>query len=373
MKRHMRRMLSSLLVLVLSFGMLLNVQAETIQEKQEKAAELEKQKKQTEEEKATLTEKLNDILASMKDTEEKKTKKEEEIDAAEEKLTQAKIDEDNQYQSMKKRIVFMYENGNVRFFEILLDSKTITDFLNKAEYVSEISKYDREMLKEFQATVKKVEEQEAALKKEYEELSALQTELSNQEAEVNKLLEDTDTKLADLESQIGENAAELEQMIKEAKEAEEKRKQAAAAAAGSSATWVKPGASVVSGNGTFAHPCPSGYITSYFGEYRSPSDPAHKGMDFGTNGQAVPTYAAADGTVVIAGWSNSAGNWVVINHGNGIVTKYMHHSALCVTAGQKVTKGQQLGLTGTTGNSTGVHLHFQVEVNGKAVDPRTYL
>ena len=111
----------------------------------------------------------------------------------------------------------------------------------------------------------------------------------------------------------------------------------------------------------------------YFGEYRSPSDPAHKGMDFGTNGQAVPTYAAADGTVIIAGWSNSAGNWVVINHGNGIVTKYMHHSALCVTAGQKVTKGQQLGLTGTTGNSTGVHLHFQVEVNGKAVDPRTYL
>ena len=309
----------------------------------------------------------------MKDTEEKKTKKEEEIDVAEEKLTQAKIDEDNQYQSMKKRIVFMYENGNVRFFEILLDSKTITDFLNKAEYVSEISKYDREMLKEFQATVKKVEEQEAALKKEYEELSALQTELSNQEAEVNKLLTDTDTKLADLESQIGENAAELEQMIKEAKAAEEKRKQAAAAAAGSSAAWVKPGESVVSGNGTFAHPCPSGYITSYFGEYRSPSDPAHKGMDFGTNGHPFPTYAAADGTVVIAGWSNSAGNWVVINHGNGIVTKYMHHSALCVTAGQKVTKGQQLGLTGTTGNSTGVHLHFQVEVNGKAVDPRTYL
>ena len=96
-------------------------------------------------------------------------------------------------------------------------------------------------------------------------------------------------------------------------------------------------------------------------------------MDFGTGGQAVPTYAAAAGTVVIAGWSNSAGNRVVINHGNGLVTKYMHHSALCVSAGQTVSKGQQIGLTGTTGNSTGVHLHFQVEVNGVAVDPRTYL
>ena len=371
MKGRMRRVFSALLALTLGSGMLMNAEAATIQETQEKATELEQQKNQAEQQKTDLTNQLNDILAKMKEAEEKKSKKEEEISQKEEELTAVKIEEDNQYQSMKKRIVFMYENGNVQFLEILMSSRGISDFLNKAEYVSEISEYDRNMLKEFQATVKTVEEQEASLKKEYEELSTLQTELTNQQTQVNQLLAETNTKLADLEAQIGENVTQLNQLLQEAQAAAERQKQAQAAK--STTTYVQPGASVITGNGTFTHPCPTGYITSYFGEYRSASDPAHKGMDFGTGGQAVPTYAAADGTVVIAGWSNSAGNWVVINHGNGLVTKYMHHSALCVSAGQKVTKGQQIGLTGNTGASQGVHLHFQVEVNGTAVDPRNYL
>ncbi len=96
-------------------------------------------------------------------------------------------------------------------------------------------------------------------------------------------------------------------------------------------------------------------------------------MDFATGGAKVPTYAAADGKVVIAGWSESAGNWVVIDHGGGLVTKYMHHSSLTVRPNQTVKKGQQIGVTGNTGYSSGVHLHFQVEVNGTAVDPMDYL
>ena len=95
-------------------------------------------------------------------------------------------------------------------------------------------------------------------------------------------------------------------------------------------------------------------------------------MDFAAN-TGVPTYEAADGTVLYAFYSDSAGNWVVINHGNGLVTKYMHHSAIYVSAGQYVTKGQQIGAVGSTGWSTGPHLHFQVEVNGMAVNPRNYL
>ena len=130
---------------------------------------------------------------------------------------------------------------------------------------------------------------------------------------------------------------------------------------------------MVSGNTQFTNPCPgASYISSEFGEYRDPSDPSHKGMDFAAN-TGVPTYAAADGTVLYAFYSDSAGNWVVINHGNGLVTKYMHHSAIYVSAGQYVTKGQQIGAVGSTGWSTGPHLHFQVEVNGVAVNPRNYL
>jgi murein DD-endopeptidase MepM/ murein hydrolase activator NlpD len=357
----------------------MNVHATTIKEAQEKADELEAEKKKTEEEKAALTQQLNAILADMQKTEAKLREKEAEIDAIEAELVQAKIDENNQYEDMKKRIRFMYENGNVQLIELLFDSENITEFLNKADYVSSISGYDREMLEEFQAIVKQIEEQEAILKAEYEELSAIQAELASQQAQVQSLLNKAKAKLDDLDEQIGENAKELERLLEEARIAEEKRKAAEAAAAnkdkgnGGGSTTVTPGPSVVTGSGDFTHPCPSGYITSYFGEYRSPSDPSHKGMDFGTNRKAAPTYAAADGTVVIAGWSNSAGNWVVINHGNGIVTKYMHHSALCVSAGQRVTKGQQIGMTGTTGWSSGIHLHYQVEVNGVPVNPMNYL
>ena len=128
---------------------------------------------------------------------------------------------------------------------------------------------------------------------------------------------------------------------------------------------------VVSGSGQFTNPCPGAVISSTFG-YRDFDGAFHKGLDLAA-GEGTPTYAAADGTVVIAGWSDSAGNWVVINHGNGLTTKYMHHSALCVTAGQTVVKGQQIGYVGNTGNSFGAHLHFQVESGGVAVDPLGYL
>ncbi|MDD2979495.1 MAG: peptidoglycan DD-metalloendopeptidase family protein [Hespellia sp.] len=371
-----KKIISMAMVLMLSAGMAFNANATTIDEAQQKANELEEQKKAAEAEKNSLSDQLNTITAQMTETKEKLDTKEAEIQKAEDDLTAAKLDEHEQYESMKKRIKYMYENGNTHLIEVLLDSKDISDFLNKAEYVTQISEYDRNMLVQFQELRKSIEEQEAQLQSEYAELESLQNELVGKQQEVQTVLEAKNTQIADLESQIGENAANLQKLLDDAAAAEERQKQAAAAAAAASSgsgSYTAAGPSVVSGNGEFTHPCPSGYITSYFGEYRSPSDPAHKGMDFGTGGQAVPTYAAADGYVVIAGWSNSAGNWVVIDHGNGIVTKYMHHSALCVSAGQSVSKGQQIGLTGTTGNSSGVHLHFQVEVNGTAVDPRNYL
>ena len=124
--------------------------------------------------------------------------------------------------------------------------------------------------------------------------------------------------------------------------------------------------------GIFANPCPGAVITSTFG-YRTYDNSFHKGLDLGTGSENIPTYAADAGTVIVAGWSDTAGNWVVIDHGNGLVTKYMHHSAIYVEAGQHVEKGQQIGLSGTTGDSSGNHLHFQVEENGVAVDPEPYL
>lgn len=93
----------------------------------------------------------------------------------------------------------------------------------------------------------------------------------------------------------------------------------------------------------------------------------------GTGAENIPTYAADAGTVTFAGYSESAGNYIIIDHGDGLVTKYMHHTENYMTVGQTVEKGQQIGLSGTTGDSTGNHLHFRVEENGIAADPLIYL
>ena len=328
--------------------------------------------------------------------------KEEQIESAENELVEAKVTENNQYESMKKRIKYMYENGNVEFIEIILSAENISDFLNKTEYVTKISEYDRDMLVEFQKTVEQVQKKEEELRAEYEELSALQTTLSEKRASVETLLSNKNIQIANLESEIGENAKVLQQLIAEAQEAERRQKEAEAAqlaaqqqamnnnagqnnqiqepsggssTGGSTSGGVMPPSSdnVVSGSGYFTHPCPGmTYQSSYFGEIREFEVGGHKGHDYAAP-EGTPTYAAAAGTVLIANYSTSAGNWVVIQHDNGLVSKYMHHSALTVSAGQRVEKGQQIGYVGSTGQSTGPHLHFQVELNGVAVNPSNYM
>lgn len=128
--------------------------------------------------------------------------------------------------------------------------------------------------------------------------------------------------------------------------------------------------------GEFANPCPGSTITSLFGRREAPIAGAttyHKGLDMGTGAYNIPTYAAKAGTVVFVGEAGACGNMITIDHGDGLVTKYMHHAAVFVKEGDTVEQGQQIGLSGTTGNSTGNHLHFQVEENGVAVDPLRYL
>lgn len=377
MNRRKRSLISVCLVMALSLGMAFNANANTVEEAEKKANELEEQKKATEKEKESLAVKLNTIISEMNDAREKLNKKQEEIQKAEDDLVKAKIEENDQYSSMKMRIKYMYENGNSQFIEILVSSKDIGDFLNKAEYVSKISQYDRNMLEQFQDTVKKVEEQEAALKKEYTELKGLQDQLIAKQNEVQTLLNNKNVQLADLDKQIGDNASALKQLLKEAEEQRQKQleqeKAAQQQAQNNGGGGYRPPSTgpVVSGTGEFTNPCPAGVLSSPFG-YRDFDASFHNGIDLAAP-EGTPTYAAADGTVIMAEWSNSAGNWVVINHGNGLTTKYMHHTALAVTAGQTVVKGQQIGYVGNTGNSFGAHLHFQVEVNGKPVDPQRYL
>lgn len=381
MKKYKRSIISGVLVLTMSMGMVLHVQATTIEEVQQMADQLDEEKNSAEAEKTALTDQLNQILEEMNIAQKKLVNKQEEIKLAEQEFVQAKVDENTQYQSMKKRIKYMYEVGNAQFIEVLMNSENMGDFLNNVEYVNQLSEYDRERLVDFRKIRNEVEEREKSLQEEYTVLRNLQDALIIKQGEVEQLLADKNLQIEDLEGQIGENAALLQELIRQAEE--EKRKQeeraaaeaaaaaAAAAAEAAAGAYIPSDDVVVSGNGQFTNPCPSGSVSSTFG-YRTFDNSFHNGLDLAASSGA-PTYAADAGTVLIAGWSDSAGNWVVIDHGNGFVTKYMHHSALAVTAGQSVSKGQQVGYVGTTGYSTGPHLHFQVELNGSPVNPQIYL
>lgn len=372
MKRQMRSLACVLLALAVAMGPVLNVNAVTIDEAEKKADELEKQKADAESEKADLAKKLSSIIENMEETQTKLIQKEEEVEKVENELVQARIDANNQYESMKIRIKFMYEGGNTQFMEMLFESENMGDFLNKAEYVSKISEYDRNELIRYQDTVKQVEEKEEQIQAEYEKLNDLQAQLVDQQSEVETLIKENASKISDLQEEIDENAETLEELKEKAAEAERIRQEQMQSSS-NNATITKPGENVVTGNGYFTHPCPGmSYQSSYFGEIREFEVGGHKGHDYAAP-TGTPTYAAAAGYVVTAGYSPSAGNWVVIDHGNGLTTKYMHHSSLCVSQGQYVEKGQQIGCVGSTGQSTGPHLHFQVEENGVPVNPDKYL
>lgn len=172
-----RKLISSMLACLLIIGLTLPTNATNIQDAKNKKETLEQQKEQAEAEMNSISEKVKKLAASMEQAAENLDKKNEEIEAAEQELIMARIEEETQYESMKLRIKYMYENGDVNLIEIFLESESIADFINKAEYIIMLSKYDRDKLDDFQDAVEKVEEKEKNLQSEYEELTAIQDSL----------------------------------------------------------------------------------------------------------------------------------------------------------------------------------------------------
>lgn len=319
--------------------------------------------------------------------------KEKQIDTTKQELSEAKETEKSQYESMKLRIKYMYEKGDSTYVDLLMEAGSLSELLSKAEYITKISSYDRQKLDEYAATKEKIAEKEKALEEEHAELLNLQDETEAKQASVEKLLaakqtelQNYETKIASAEGQISEYAksieaqenqiksieAEIKRKEEEArKKAEEEKKEAAAA--NKAAQTYK---TVSLGDISFTWPCPaSGRITSGFGGRKSPTKGAssnHQGIDISApTGTSI--VAAAAGEVVIATYSSSAGNYVMISHGGGVYTVYMHASSLLVSQGQSVKKGQTIAKVGSTGYSTGSHLHFGVRVNGSYVNPTKYV
>lgn len=366
--------LALLLAGVLCFGHgSIQVKADDISDAQQKASELEQQKEAATKQKEELAAQLNQIVQEMAETEAQITKKRQEIEKTDTELIEAQLKESKQYDDMKLRIRFMYEQGDMNFLQILFESDSIGEFLNKAEYIQKISRYDRDMLEQFEQSRREVEEKEAQLQKEEEELNKLQTTLLQKKDQVQKTLDETNTKISDLEQQIGDNASRLQSLIRQAEEA--RRVQQEAANSGSGGSGAQAGPAHVSGSGRLGAPLASLYITSGYGNRDQPVAGAttwHPALDFRA-AVGTPIYASEAGRVVTAKFNAARGYYVVIDHGNGLSTLYQHCDRLYVSVGQQVSKGQNIAAAGATGYISGPHLHYEVWVNGSPVNPAPYL
>mgnify|MGYP000483091234 CR=1 FL=1 len=341
-----------------------------------------------------LDKKLTSLDSELSQLEKDISAKEDQIENTKAELEEAKAVEKEQYASMKLRIQYMYENGNVSFADSIMTSKNASQLLNRAEYASQIATYDRKMLKEYQATREKINQKEQDLETEHSNLLALQESTEAKQASVKELMSSKQKELTSYNSQIGaaqssidqynadikaqeEHMARVEAEIRrkeeEARKAEEARRAEEAKKNQSSAGGDS---TVKKGNTNFIWPCPaSGRISSAFGDRSSPTEGAstnHKGIDIpAPSGSSI--VAAADGKVVISTYSYSAGNYIMIDHGGGLTTVYMHCSQLLVKEGETVKQGQTIAKVGSTGYSTGPHLHFGVRSGGSYVNPSGYV
>ncbi len=358
-----------------------------IQDVQNQLNQLSKDKKDIESYIRQLDSNLADIDGDINSLNEQISTKKDEITEAQATLDIIQKQSDEQYESMKLRIKYMYENGtDSSYLNMLINAKNMSELLNKAEYINKITSYDRQMLDEFAALSAQINETKTLMEADLESLESMQIEVEGQkqalaivqDAKISEL-EKLDNKTADAKAyreQLEKDRIEQEKVIQqieaELKRQEEEARRAAEEAAknGTTPTVTVPKYD----GGKFKWPTPSTRITSPWGDMEDRSSP-HQGVDIGALKRGVsgdPIYAAYDGTVVTATYSSSAGNWIWINHGDGLMTVYMHCSKLLVSPGTKVKKGDTIALMGTTGNSNGVHLHFGVRLNGKYVNPMTY-
>ncbi len=309
-------------------------------------------------------------------------------------LAAARADESEQYESMKVRIRYMYQNSGISYLEALLESGSFAKMLKQVDYMSTMMQYDRAKLEEYQQTQALIQNAEETIRKDKADLEALQAQLEEEQQAVNLLMQEKETQLSGVRQGISEaeqNAQQYQQEIEAenqliqemlaAEAAEEKKRQEEQQKQQESQKNNASSGSNVDTNdvyegGVFTWPCPSSRkITSGFGYRDKPTAGAtsyHQGYDIGASAGAA-IVAAADGVVTSTGYSSVLGNYVILSHGGGLFTIYEHCSAVLVSQGQSVSRGSTIAKVGSTGVSTGPHLHFGVQLNGKYVDPGNYL
>jgi len=371
----------------------------------DKIRQSEESKKQAEEEKKALTGNLTDVKSLLASLETSKNNlenyieqldadlarindkieqlnrlisdKEFEIQTTEKELEEARSVERSQYEMMKKRIKFVYERGESSKMEMLLSSKSFVDFLNKAEFITKMSAYDKRVLDSYVDAKEQVHAKEQQLIAQKEDLEEAQAAVRNEQDAIEALVADKEKEITVFEGDINNKEAaiaeyeamiaEQDQIIKalEAAILEEKKR-----------LLEENKKAIVYDGGEFKWPAPEyTRISDDYGNRIHPilgTQQFHNGVDMAAP-SGSPILAAYDGEVIAASYSPTMGNYIMIDHGDGLITIYMHASTVGVSEGTMVARGEQIGCVGSTGRSTGPHLHFSVRENGQYVSPWKYL
>ncbi len=290
--------------------------------------------------------------------------------------------------TFKERVRVMYERSDTSFLNILFGATSFSDLLKRVETVSRIVEYDKAVLGKMAESQAEIAAKKTALEDSNTAVQLSREIQSSKKAELNASKAALDLVISDLES----DEESYKQMLDEADKAEDALRDeiraltqsatpspAPAKETTDSATETESEAQTETSSGessgSFCWPAPSTkHITSTYGTRFHPvqkRNKTHTGIDIGA-GHGASILAAQGGTVLRAGWNSGYGNYVVIDHGGGVQTLYGHCSALLVSNGQSVSRGEQIALVGSTGVSTGPHLHFEVLINGSHTDPMGY-
>ena len=337
-----------------------------------KLKELANDKSTAMERKALLDQQIANTTAQIENVEAQIENYNQLIAQQEEALADAEEREAAQYDLFCRRVRAMEKRGKVSYWSVIFKANSFTDLLSRLDFVNEIMNYDERVMQELRDLQVEIAEAKAALETSRAEseaakkdLETKKAELSAQRTEANKVIQQLTEAENDMEATLDEMDEEAEKIQKEIQRLS--RELAAQQAAQGAANRTNPGG--------YIWPVDSRYITSTVGGRSSPGgigSTNHRGTDIARTGYNSNIYAAKSGTVIVSDYHKSYGNYVVISHGSGYTTLYAHMSKRIATVGQYVNQGDVIGITGSTGNSTGPHLHFEVVENGQRVNPLSH-
>ena len=291
------------------------------------------------------------------------------IDETKQKLTVAEEEYNRKEELLRERLVAMYEDGETQYLDILLSSRNIVEFISGYYLINEFVEYDNTLMQEVAERRDDIEITKTKLEKEETEIKLIKAKRE----QTTVVLQNTIT----LQESYAKKLSKQEQELKN-KITEYKQEQARIEALIQQATNSSNNLDIQYTGGEMLWPVAiSGTaITSTYGVREHPIQGVikeHSGLDIGNATSGSPVVAVADGVVTYAGWLGGYGNCVMINHGNGLVTLYGHGQKIITELHKEVKKGDLIMEVGSTGNSTGPHLHFEVRVNGSCVNPLNYV